>query len=1026
MSWEEGKRQLEENNIPKLRRNFIQVGIVFFGSGQRTSKNSKAPGQWLPPSQDVKISMKDQENNNDQDKNPESSLIPKGEQKPSSLNFLDQEENWEKDELEEKREFTDLVLGQITLIIMSGEDVNQGYHFTFLRSRPILYLGSDAEKCGKHRILLKEEGISPCHATIRWQEGKFILQDEGSETGTFFEGEKLIANTSVELKQKCSIRIGSLLMQYRLEFRTSPLTMKISEAQEKEIQEKSLGEKQGIVIAEFKLTSLDAPHAAARHCEIVSNKPHFLLGRATQCDYQIEFKQKYVADEQAIIAYSPQDEIFTIRGLIPENPIFVNNQRVKELHRLNSGDMIRLGVASNAPKVRFAIEGEEEIEEKTIPLSELIPTLERSKTYKIGIGENCEIQLPKEIEIVGAIAQLKVPEKGDQLFISRIAETGLKISIQEAEVKANETRSLSLHQKLAIGTGFAILHDHKNFVLPRVPKEGFLSDFIPYPQRGNIYPIGSAPHCSIRIEEKGMPDTIGEISVPLEGEYFLVKKYSDVNIPFFVDQEAIPEGPRCEVRYGINQVFTIGDHIKIRNNHRSLPAFHVHGSWKGLFKAIFLLILLAGIGWGASVAIIKYWEPIKSYFSKLMEERKRQKTTKKIPEKKAFLVKIEDLKRDKSLLKALRGKNQIIQHLKGFFSKNMQKKIQEYKKEIPDKKFMQEFVEELNLILDEKSLHSPKIFGKVLLRQETQNLLLKSKLSKNDLRKFNKMLLEDSIPEIFKQKSMDRKKQSSKKLMQKYQKNVFYIIVLDKKTKTPISSGTGFLWVQNDAYDNPIYYLITCKHVIEPWKFQKHRIKRGKPVDEKGNRIPRNYYIAAWPYGYRALDKEKREYLIKNSFSSLPAPEKLGDIKVHRKGKDEYIKDPKSKYRKHGSKSDIAVLKLEPQLTKWPYPYQDWQVFLKDKLDVGEDIIVIGYPSGGGRFIKTDGMVQPASCMGKLTRDCTKEQFLEIDVNQNRGASGGPVINLQGQIIGLICFSDSDKKLVYAIHSANLKPLFDK
>ena len=243
----------------------------------------------------------------------------------------------------EIREPTDIVLGQITLIIMSGSSVNQGYHFTFLKSRPILMIGNDKDKCGEHSIILPAENVSPCHASIRWREGKFYLQDEGAAEGSFLEGDRLIPHTLAPLKPRCSIRLGRIVLQYRLEF-PEPLPeedMQVTPTPSYSKRAKNPSE--GFVIAEFTLQSLDAPCALPHNCEMLSNKPQFVIGRAPHCDYQVEFKEKYVADEQAVIVYSAREQAFAIKGAVKENPVFVNNQRVEHIQRLKSGDVLRLG-----------------------------------------------------------------------------------------------------------------------------------------------------------------------------------------------------------------------------------------------------------------------------------------------------------------------------------------------------------------------------------------------------------------------------------------------------------------------------------------------------------------------------------------------------------------------------------------------------------------------------------------------------------------------------------------------------------
>ena len=818
----------------------------------------------------------------------------------------------------DQRDMTDVLLGELVLIVMGAEKVHPAYHFIFLISRPILFLGSDPARCGEHNIILSQDhGIAPCHASIRWQEGRFVVQDEGAPDGTMVDGKRLVAYTATPLGLKGVIRLGNLHLRYALESPIMQALMAQAAHASQPVKQELAGKHElpdvrpeataryesspmkpetalqpsanddsksaataTVVIAEFLLLSLDVDNALPRYCEIKSDQPTFLLGRGAHCDYQVEFKEKYVADEQAIIQYSAEEQTFAIKGLVKENPILVNNQRVKEIQRLASGDVIRLGSAMNAPKIRFALEGQDQKAQTVALLSKLLPLLHRGKSYYVGGGPKCQIQLG-DPTISGAVAQLFVPLQGDNLLVSKL-EPKVKVTIDEGEVKDTETRSLSIQQTLHVGSFFALVHDHKNLTVPRTPVARVLSDFIPFPQRGAIYPVGSGDQCVIRLDAPELPELVAEIAVPMEGEAFLVKKYGGVEIEVVVDTEAVSDGPRAETHYNINQVLTIGDFFVIRNNHRSLPTPASPGVWKSLLKGLLWLLFLAFLFIAAGMAVQKYWPNLTKLIS-------------------------------------------------------------------------------------------------------TQNL------------------------------------------MKKYQANVFYIAVFDK-TNQKNSSGTGFLVVQKDAEEQERYYLVTCKHVIQPWKFEEHKEKDGTIVTKDDQPIE-PYFIAAWPCGVNAIDAENKEYLFAQSFTNYPVATKLGEVEIYRTAEDAYQMLPDS-IRRHEVKSsqDLIILQLKPKLaqgkTKWGYAYENWTLSAKDKLDVGDALIVLGYPLGGGRLLTKNGMAVPASCEGKLTSDCQAPDFLEINVNQTQGASGGPIVNRNGEVVGMVSFADSDKKFVYGIHSAVLRKLF--
>lgn len=805
---------------------------------------------------------------------------------------------------ERPRDVTDIFLGRISLFVSSDAEVKRGFQFSFLQSRPALYLGSDREKCGKHAIVL--ENVAPCHASIRWQEGHLALQDEGAPDGTLLEGKKLVAYTSVPLSPQGSFRLGQVVIEYRVEQPGFSLPAAKVETQPEFVA--GPASEHGVVVAEFCLTSLDAPYALPRHCEIMSKKPVFILGRDASCDYQVEFKERYVEKEQAAIVYSSQEGVFLVKEMAKDNPTYVNDQRVKEVHRLSSGDVMRLGSASNAPKVRFTLSGQESASKEVIYLSKALPALQRGETYLIGSGKSCHIQTA-DPSVASVAAQLKVPLQGDLLLASKAENCRNRVAIDESEVKENETRTLATHQSLQIDNCFALFHDHGNLVTPRVPEKCVLSQFIPEPQREGIYLIGNAVQCAIRIPDLGVPDLIGEISVPIEGEYFLVKKYSDIAIDLTIDGEAVPGGAIQESRYGVNQVLAIGDYLAVRNNHRSLPTYATTGVWKTFFKVVAVILLLACLGTVVGIMAKNHWHKWKDYISWGPRPDSGKKADK-----------------DPS---------------------------------------------------------------------DTQKL--------------------------------------EQELMQKYQQNVFYILLFSTSEKDKkMASGTGFLMVQKDAREQNCYYLITCKHVIEPWKFEKHREDAGKIYDEAGKPVDTGCHIAVWPYGQNVLEERddgQWEYLLKNSFNN--ATEKcLGEVSVVRTGDESDYETMENSLRRHrpNSNQDIAILEIKPQTTSieesmLKNSYQPWMFSEKSKLEVGLPVIVLGYSSGAERLTKRGGVAKPANCKGSLASTCQAPEPLEIDANQTQGASGGPIVNYKGEILGMVSFTDSEKKMLYGIHSLILHQL---
>jgi len=90
-------------------------------------------------------------------------------------------------------------------------------------------------------------------------------------------------------------------------------------------------------------------------------------------------------------------------------------------------------------------------------------------------------------------------------------------------------------------------------------------------------------------------------------------------------------------------------------------------------------------------------------------------------------------------------------------------------------------------------------------------------------------------------------------------------------------------------------------------------------------------------------------------------------------------------------KTDVAVIKVnEPG----DYPFVS---FAKDMPRIGDWVVAIGNPYGLGGTV-TAGIV---SAEGRDIGDGPYDRFIQIDAPINRGNSGGPAFNMQGEVIGM-------------------------
>jgi serine protease Do len=93
------------------------------------------------------------------------------------------------------------------------------------------------------------------------------------------------------------------------------------------------------------------------------------------------------------------------------------------------------------------------------------------------------------------------------------------------------------------------------------------------------------------------------------------------------------------------------------------------------------------------------------------------------------------------------------------------------------------------------------------------------------------------------------------------------------------------------------------------------------------------------------------------------------------------------------AKTDIAVLKIDPEdEVLQPVAFGD-----SDQMRVGDWVLAIGNPFGLGGSV-TAGII---SARGRDIGTGPYDDFIQTDASINRGNSGGPLFNLDGEVIGI-------------------------
>jgi serine protease Do len=93
------------------------------------------------------------------------------------------------------------------------------------------------------------------------------------------------------------------------------------------------------------------------------------------------------------------------------------------------------------------------------------------------------------------------------------------------------------------------------------------------------------------------------------------------------------------------------------------------------------------------------------------------------------------------------------------------------------------------------------------------------------------------------------------------------------------------------------------------------------------------------------------------------------------------------------SESDLAVLKIE---SKKPFPFVKFGDSAYAR--VGDWVIAIGNPFGLGGTV-TSGII--SAVYRNTGRGGTYDRYIQTDASINRGNSGGPMFDMQGQVIGI-------------------------
>ena len=119
--------------------------------------------------------------------------------------------------------------------------------------------------------------------------------------------------------------------------------------------------------------------------------------------------------------------------------------------------------------------------------------------------------------------------------------------------------------------------------------------------------------------------------------------------------------------------------------------------------------------------------------------------------------------------------------------------------------------------------------------------------------------------------------------------------------------------------------------------------------------------------------------------------------------------------------TDLALLKID---VEHPLPSVAWGD--SDAAQVGDWVVAVGNPFGLGGTVSS-GII---SARGRDIRSGPYDDFLQIDASINRGNSGGPAFNLDGQVIGITTAiytpSGGSVGIAFAIPSSLARPVIEQ
>ncbi len=117
--------------------------------------------------------------------------------------------------------------------------------------------------------------------------------------------------------------------------------------------------------------------------------------------------------------------------------------------------------------------------------------------------------------------------------------------------------------------------------------------------------------------------------------------------------------------------------------------------------------------------------------------------------------------------------------------------------------------------------------------------------------------------------------------------------------------------------------------------------------------------------------------------------------------------------------TDLAVLKLEGG----PFTAATWGD--SDDLETGDAVLAVGNPYGLDRTV-TSGIISATGRRAKISR-LAHQNFLQTDAAVNPGNSGGPLVNMRGEVVGIntAIYGEQNLGISFAIPSIVAREVYE-